>query len=260
MRKFASLILLLGLYPLAHSYDPPAYPELAPARRQFQEGRYEDAVIELLETKKRKTSDELLLLLAKAMERLENPSLEAVYWQELLSQFPESIHVPIARLRLKNLIELYLSEDFLELTVDVETSLEQGILEGRNGEHDAAILWLLKSLRLKPDSSSAHFWLGWNYHHLYQSRPSQTSYRELAMVHYRRSSSIIPSSRSLNNLACLLAQEEDPIMARYYFDKALEVAATPGIREAVAANRNGFSSRTNALRYRLLQEDEDLNP
>lgn len=250
----------MGLCLPIHSYEPPAYPELALAKRQFQEGRYEDTVIELLKTKKRKTSDELLFLLAKAMERLESPSLEAVYWQELLSQFPESPYVPSARVRLKNLVELYLSEDFLELTVDVETSLEQGIQEGKNREHDAAILWLLKSLSLKPDSSSAHFWLGWNYHHLYQFRPSQTGYRELAMIHYRRSSSIIPSSRSLNNLACLLAQAEDPIMARYYFDKALEVAATPGIREAVAANRNSFASRTNALRYQLLQEDEDLNP
>ncbi|MBW7877287.1 MAG: hypothetical protein H3C47_15020 [Candidatus Cloacimonetes bacterium] len=246
-QKILSCLLLLTF--LAVAFVSP----LAEGLELKRGGRYSEALDVLMEKRSDHYSSEWIQEVAEILERMQNDSMAAFYYQEMLNNFPDSKYAESAKEKLKGLIQNYKDSDLTSLSIDLEGPLSEGQSALKNQDYHAAILHLLRAHSIKPDDHYTLFLLGSSYYGLHL-QTGQKLYVNRAIDQYRKASYLYPSAKTFNNLACLLARQKDIIMARYYFEKAIKSAEVPGLKRSIEANLKTFEKGQERELVFLLME------
>jgi tetratricopeptide (TPR) repeat protein len=224
----------------------------------IERGSYQRAYVEMLEMKQKKSTARLLYKLGQTLEKLQDFPTAMIYYQEVVSSFPGSVEEVRAKLRLSNYFSLYKDEDLYTFHTRVELFLNRGLKELAKKNYHKAILYLKQALDRRRDLYLIHFNLGVAYFELQKLNPEKEEYLHLAIRYYLGATSIRPSAKAFNNLACIFAMQADEVLAHVYFRKALTQATEPmkmsGILRVIAENLDYFSNNESTQKLKILRE------
>ena len=224
----------------------------------LERGSYQRAYVEMLEMKQKKSSAKLLYKMGQTLEKLQDFPTAMIYYQEIISSFPGTVQEVRAKKRLSNYFLLYKDEDLYTFHARVEKFLKRGLEELDKKNYHKAILYFKQALDRRRDLYLIHFNLGIAYFELQKLNPEKDEYLHLAIRYYLKATSIRPSAKAYNNLACIFAMQADEGLAHVYFRKAMEASTEPmqmsGLVRVIAENLDYFSNNEDTQKLKILRE------
>jgi tetratricopeptide (TPR) repeat protein len=192
-------VLLSFWCPVSYSNQ---YPEEKTIPDYLERGDYANAFLQMIELKKKKPSAELLLMMAKTQEKLQNFSIAAIHYEELLRTFPNSEYDIIARSRLRNYLRLYRDDDMLVLKPKTESIIEEGLKAMKDNDYHQAILLFLQARKRNDQNYLVNFNLGLAYYRYYEQF-MKDGYLDKSIAYFIKASKLNSSPKVLNLVVIL---------------------------------------------------------